>query len=56
VGDALPRGICGSGMIDLVTEMLMTGIIDQKGKFILDSSHPRMKSEENGKAYNFSVC
>ncbi len=51
VGDALPRGICGSGMIDLVTEMLMTGIIDQKGKFILDSSHPRMKSEENGKAY-----
>jgi uncharacterized 2Fe-2S/4Fe-4S cluster protein (DUF4445 family) len=25
VGDLLPRGICGSGMIDLLSEMLLKG-------------------------------
>ncbi|MDA8388906.1 MAG: ASKHA domain-containing protein [Nitrospiraceae bacterium] len=30
---AVPRGICGSGMIDAVSEMLLSGIIDRKGNF-----------------------
>ena len=51
VGNVLPRGICGSGMIDLINEMLMAGIIDQRGKFRLDASHARMKAGENGAAY-----
>ncbi len=28
-----PQGICGSGLIDLVSEMFAAGIIDQSGKF-----------------------
>ncbi|RLG71750.1 MAG: ferredoxin, partial [Methanobacteriota archaeon] len=32
IGDARPRGICGSGLIDLMAEMLVHGIIDRKGK------------------------
>jgi uncharacterized 2Fe-2S/4Fe-4S cluster protein (DUF4445 family) len=28
-----PKGICGSGLIDLVSEMFSAGIIDQSGKF-----------------------
>jgi len=36
IGDEKPRGICGSGIIDLVAEMLRTGIIDRAGKFIVD--------------------
>ncbi|GAB4348304.1 MAG: hypothetical protein Kow0099_30820 [Candidatus Abyssubacteria bacterium] len=32
-GDVLPRGICGSGMIDLLAAMLQTGIIDRRGRF-----------------------
>ncbi|HHC25115.1 MAG TPA: DUF4445 domain-containing protein, partial [Desulfobacterales bacterium] len=51
VGDVPPRGICGSGMIDLISEMLLTGIIDQSGKFATDISHPRIKREKDETAY-----
>ena len=51
VGDSLPRGICGSGMIDLISEMMRTGIIQQNGKFKVDSGHPRMTQDGDEKAY-----
>lgn len=51
VGDVSPRGICGSGMIDLISEMMLTGIIGQDGKFKIDSSHPRMKKDGEDLAY-----
>jgi uncharacterized 2Fe-2S/4Fe-4S cluster protein (DUF4445 family) len=35
------RGICGSGMIDLLSEMLLKKIIGQDGKFQIDMHHPR---------------
>ena len=35
------RGICGSGMIDLLSEMLLKGVIGQDGKFLIDVNHPR---------------
>lgn len=42
VDGAPARGICGSGMIDLLSEMLGRGIIGQDGKFNLPGDHPRM--------------
>jgi len=51
VGDLLPRGICGSGMIDLISEMLNTGIIGPNGKFKLESDHPRMKKYNGEGSY-----
>jgi uncharacterized 2Fe-2S/4Fe-4S cluster protein (DUF4445 family) len=51
VGDTRPRGICGSGMIDLISEMLKTGIIGQNGKFKVDAAHPRMTKDGDEKAY-----
>ncbi|MBF0103467.1 MAG: DUF4445 domain-containing protein [Desulfobacterales bacterium] len=51
VGGGLPRGICGSGMIDLISEMLLTGIIDQSGKFKQDAAHPRLVRDENDTSY-----
>ena len=51
VGDVAPRGICGSGMIDLMSEMMLTGIIGQNGKFRIDASHPRMKLAGEDLAY-----
>jgi uncharacterized 2Fe-2S/4Fe-4S cluster protein (DUF4445 family) len=51
IGDVAPRGICGSGMIDLISEMMLTGIIGQNGKFKIDSSHPRMKLDGEDLAY-----
>ncbi len=37
-----PRGICGSGMIDLMSEMLLKGVVGQDGKFRHGPEHPRM--------------
>ncbi len=33
IGSGTPEGICGSGLIDLVSELYATKIIDQAGKF-----------------------
>ncbi len=38
IGGGEPDGICGSGLIDLVSELYASGIIDQAGKF---SSHEK---------------
>ena len=32
IGDSKPIGICGSGMIDILAEMYLNNVIDQKGK------------------------
>ena len=42
VADKPARGICGSGMIDLMSEMLLKKVIGQDGKFRLNQSHGRM--------------
>jgi len=42
IGGEAPRGICGSGMIELIPEMMLSGIIDQRGKLQLPADHPRM--------------
>lgn len=32
IGDAPPRGICGSGMLSALAEMFLTGVIDRAGR------------------------
>jgi len=56
VGNVLPRGICGSGMIDLIPEMLLAGIIDQRGRFIQDGGHPRLKQDGDDIAYVLALA
>jgi len=51
VGDQPPRGICGSGMIDLIAELLKVGIIDRSGHFATDRDHPRVVTVNNEPAY-----
>jgi len=38
IGGGQPRGICGSAMIDLMSELYYCGLINQKGKFNPDIS------------------
>ena len=46
IGNAKPRGICGSGIIDTIAQLLLNGIIDQAGHFIkLD--HPHVQIEDD---------
>ena len=42
IGNSKPRGICGSGMIDLLSEMLLKKVIGQDGKFRIETDHPRL--------------
>ncbi|ODS40263.1 MAG: hypothetical protein A7315_09145 [Candidatus Altiarchaeales archaeon WOR_SM1_79] len=41
-----PRGICGSGLIHLISELFLNEIIDYKGKFIIKNK--RIKTGGNG--------
>ena len=48
VGGKQPVGICGSGMIELVSELFGSGAIDQKGKFTESSSWSGRIVEKDG--------
>lgn len=50
IGAGSPLGICGSGMIDAISEMLLAGLIDQKGKFLEGKSY-RIRRGEEGLEY-----
>jgi len=52
IGDKNPRGICGSGYIDLLSSMLETGIIDKGGKIKAEGS--RIRQTDTGR--EFVVC
>ena len=45
--DTQPTGICGSGMIDAVAEMFLTGILDRKGRLQKNLSD-RVRDGEDG--------
>jgi uncharacterized 2Fe-2S/4Fe-4S cluster protein (DUF4445 family) len=51
IGDAAPAGICGSGMIALLGEMLVTGVIDKSGRIAAQERSPRARQGENGPEY-----
>ncbi|HUV75594.1 MAG TPA: ASKHA domain-containing protein [Dehalococcoidales bacterium] len=37
IGSSMPRGICGSGLMELVAELFRAGVIDRKGRMLLSS-------------------
>ena len=43
IDDAKPVGICGSGIVDLLAEMLLEGWIDYSGRFVPDKSERILK-------------
>lgn len=51
IGDVEPLGICGSGMIDAISEMYLKGMITQKGKLKADLDTDRLRSDEEGLQY-----
>ena len=46
IGGMRPRGVCGSGLLDCLAEMLRDGIIDRAGRF--DPSRPGVRETEDG--------
>ena len=48
IGDVAPVGLCGSGLVDAVAELVSAGIVDHSGRFVLGSSERLGKiGEEN---------
>jgi len=48
IGESKPLGICGSGMIDAVSEMFLAGILDQRGRFVRETGGARVREGEDG--------
>jgi len=36
IGDVTPRGLCGSGLVDAVAELVKVGLLDASGRFVTD--------------------
>jgi uncharacterized 2Fe-2S/4Fe-4S cluster protein (DUF4445 family) len=51
IGQLPARGICGSGMIGLLAEMFVTGILDKAGKIRRDLPTPRIRVGDHGGEY-----
>ncbi len=51
IGGGKPRGICGSGLISLLSELFVTGVIDRAGSVKLDLDTPRVREGDHGPEY-----
>jgi uncharacterized 2Fe-2S/4Fe-4S cluster protein (DUF4445 family) len=51
IGGVKPQGICGSGLISLLAELFVTGVIDRGGNIKLDLDTPRVRQGEHGPEY-----
>ncbi|MDZ7319900.1 MAG: ATP-binding protein, partial [candidate division KSB1 bacterium] len=61
IGDVEPRGICGTGLIDIVAEMRQAGIIDESGRILAPDifSGPhwlRKRIVQNNKNFDFVLA
>ena len=50
IGGAKPKGICGSGYIDIIAQMLAVGLLDKNGK-IKAIKNKRIRDNEFGKEF-----
>jgi uncharacterized 2Fe-2S/4Fe-4S cluster protein (DUF4445 family) len=51
IGDEKPRGICGSGLISLLAEMFVSGVMDKSGNVNLNLPTKRVRRGEHGAEY-----
>jgi uncharacterized 2Fe-2S/4Fe-4S cluster protein (DUF4445 family) len=51
IGGGKPKGICGSGLISLLSEAFLTGILDKGGNVNLMANSPRVREGAHGGEY-----
>ncbi|MBI4834222.1 MAG: DUF4445 domain-containing protein [Planctomycetes bacterium] len=51
IGKGKPKGICGSGLIELISEMLKARIINKAGKISTDIKSPFIRKGDEGTEY-----
>jgi uncharacterized 2Fe-2S/4Fe-4S cluster protein (DUF4445 family) len=51
IGGEKPKGLCGSALISLLAELLMTGVINKSGRFDSTLDTPRIRKGSHGGEY-----
>jgi uncharacterized 2Fe-2S/4Fe-4S cluster protein (DUF4445 family) len=51
IGGVKPKGLCGSGLIALLSEAFITGVLDKAGNVNLDAPTPRVREGAHGGEY-----
>jgi len=51
IGNVKPKGICGSGAINILAEFIRTGVIGQNGKFNCSCTTKRIRTGPDGNEY-----
>jgi uncharacterized 2Fe-2S/4Fe-4S cluster protein (DUF4445 family) len=51
IGGGKPKGLCGSALISLLAEMLMTGVINKSGRFDFSRETDRIRKGSHGGEY-----
>lgn len=51
IGEEKPKGVCGSGIINIVAEFLETGLLEPNGKFRTDGKIGRLRRGTDGMEY-----
>ena len=51
IGGGKPKGLCGSALISLLAESLMTGVINKNGRFNFSSNTERIRKGSHGGEY-----
>lgn len=51
IGNVKPRGLCGSGLISLMAEMFLTGVVDKGGNIDTSRESPRIRQGSHGSEY-----
>ena len=51
IGGVKPRGLCGSGLISLLAEMFLTGVVDKGGSINTKLASPRVREGDHGSEY-----
>lgn len=51
IGGTKPKGICGSGLISLLAEMFMTGVVDKGGNLNTQLNTSRIREGDHGLEY-----
>lgn len=51
IGGGKPKGLCGSALISLLAEMLMTGVINKSGRFDFSHETDRIRKGSHGGEY-----
>ncbi|MBN8048629.1 DUF4445 domain-containing protein [Paraclostridium bifermentans] len=47
IGDCNPVGVCGSGIIDIICKMMISGIVDRRGKINKELKNKRIRFNEH---------